>query len=326
MLKKIILLFLLILIILPLGFFFWWSKETLPIDPSRKETQIFVIPQGWGIGQIGERLQQEGLIKNKLVFKIMVVKEGLAKQLQAGDFRLSPAMNLIEITQALTHGTIDIWVRIPEGLRREEIGKIITDSFIQQEAEFDIKDFLDKTKNKEGFLFPDAYLVPKSVTPKDIIKIMEDNFEKKFATLTLNTNLSKNQIVILASLIEREAKYDKDRAIVAGILLKRLKKGWPLQVDASVQYAKATEIQNSEKWWLPITSQDIKETDSPLNTYKNQGLPPAPICNPGLSSLKAAANPQDSDYWFYLSDNTGNIHFAKSLEEQEENINRYLSS
>lgn len=326
MLKKIVLLFLLILIILPLGFFFWWSKETLPVDPSQKETQIFVIPQGWGISQIGERLQQEGLIKNQLVFKIMVVKEGLAKELQAGDFRLSPSMNLIEITQTLTHGTIDTWVRIPEGLRREEIGKIITDSFTQQEAEFDLKDFLNKTKNKEGFLFPDTYLIPKDATPENIIKIMEDNFEKKFTTLTLNTNLSKNQIVILASLIEREAKYDKDRAIVAGILLKRLKKGWPLQVDASVQYAKATEIRNSEKWWLPITSQDIKETDSPFNTYKNQGLPPTPICSPGLSSLKAVANPQDSDYWFYLSDNAGNIHFAKTLEEQEENINRYLSS
>lgn len=327
MIKKIFLITFFSIFLLPLSFFFWWNSQTLPVDSKNKETKVFVIPPGLGVDQIGQRLKDEKLIKNTLAFKIMVGKEGIAKKLQAGDFRLSPSMNLFEIAQALTHGTLDIWVTIPEGLRREEIAVILKNSFAKQGIEFDSDGFLNKTVDLEGFLFPDTYLIPKNASSDDIIKILRDNFEKKYASLTLSTNLTEKQIITLASLIEREVKHDKDRPIAAGILIKRLRKGWPLQVDATIQYAKANiECQMPEvkcQWWPKVIAKDLG-IDSPYNTYKNQGLPPTPICNPGLASLKAVVEPLDSEYWYYLSDNSGNIHYAKTLEEHEENIRKYL--
>jgi UPF0755 protein len=259
----------------------------------------------------------------------MAYKEGIASELQAGDFRLSPSMNLFEITQNLTHGTVDIRLTIPEGFRREEIAETLVDTFAKQGVEFNKEDFVLKTKNLEGSLFPDTYLIPKTASAEQVVKYFTDNFNKKFSTLTNNSGLNKRQMVILASLIEREAKRDKDRPIIAGILLKRLKKGWPLQVDATVQYAKANVVcqkpGESCNWWAVVSSGDLKDIESLYNTYKYQDLPPTAICNPGLSSLKAAAGPQDSDYWFYLSDPSGNMHYAVTNEEQEKNISKYLN-
>lgn len=330
MFKKIIFLILIFLLIFPFYFFPWWNKQTSPVDPENKETQVFVIPLGWGIDKIGERLKTEGLIKNILAFKLMVIKEGIAQELQAGDFRLSSAMNLFEIAQTLTHGTLDVWAMIPEGLRREEISGRLIDSFAEYGMEFDGASFLAQTNDLEGFLFPDTYLISKDASPQEIGEILKNNFEEKYASLTVNTNLTKKQTVILASLIEREAKHDQDRPVVAGILIKRLRKGWPLQVDASIQYAKANiSCQASDlkcNWWPKPTAEDLKETESLYNTYENKGLPPTPICNPGLASLKAALDPEDSEYWFYLSDNSGNIHYAKNLEEHQENIAQYLTN
>jgi len=332
MIKKIFLLFILLMIITSVIFFFWWQEQTIPMDSSQKEAQIVVVPQGWGVDEIGSRLKTEGLIRNSLAFKLMVMKEGIAKKLQAGDFRLSPSMNLFEITQALTHGTLDVWITIPEGLRREEIADAIQKSLAKQGVEFDKADFIDQSKKWEGMLFPDTYLIPKTITVEEIIKYLTDNFNKKFDPVKNNSGLTKKQVIILASLVEREAKHDKDRPIIAGILIKRLKNGWPLQVDATVQYAKASIIYNQksddggiDNWWQPISREDLKTINSPYNTYINQDLPPTPICNPGLASLKAAANPQDSDYWFYISDNTGNIHYAQTNEEQEKNIEKYIN-
>lgn len=336
MIKRILIL-LILFIAIPVVFFSWWQQQTKPLDPARKESQMVVIPQGWGVDQIGNRLKTEGLIRNPLAFKLMVMKEGIAKKLQAGDFRLSPNMNLFEIAQTLTHGTLDAWITVPEGLRREEIANIIKNSLLKQEVEFDAQDFIDQSKKWEGMLFPDTYLIPKTASVAEIVKYFTDNFNKKFDPIKNNSGLTQKQVIILASLVEREAKHDKDRPIIAGILIKRLKKGWPLQVDATVQYAKASIINNQQSsaswrtsndtnWWEPVNQQDVKTISSPYNTYINQNLPPTPICNPGLASLKATANPQESDYWFYISDNSGNIHYAQTIEEQEKNIKQYLTS
>lgn len=323
--------FIFLIFIVVLLFFFWWKNITLPVNSSNSETKILVVPQGWSVEQIGEELLEQKLIKNIFAFKLMVAKEGVSKNLQAGDFRLSPSMNLYEITQSLTHGTLDIWVTIPEGLREEEVASIIADSFLKQNKDFDLDLFIESAKKKEGYLFPDTYLFPKDSSVEDIINIMTDNFEEKFDSLTLGTSLTENQTIILASLVEREAKYDKDRSVIAGIILKRLKGGWSLDIDATLQYAKANNdcvsnggIIKDCDWW-PVVDGDDKEIKSLYNTYKNLGLPPTAICNPGLASLKAAAAPKDTEYWFYLSDSFGNTYFAKTLEEHEVNIQNYLN-
>ncbi|OGD54282.1 hypothetical protein A3J78_02275 [Candidatus Beckwithbacteria bacterium RBG_13_35_6] len=338
MFKKIFSWFLIFLFIIsiPLIFINWWKKVNLPVDSNNKEAKIVVIPQGWSVEQIGEKLEQEKLIYNVFAFKLIVAKQGISQNLQAGDFRLSPSLSLFEIAQALTHGSLDIWVTIPEGLRKEEIAGLIMAVFTRQDISFDQDAFLQAVEDSEGMLFPDTYAFPKTAAVNEVVKIMNDNFATKFTKLSSETSLNQNQIVTLASIIEREAKYDDDRALVAGILLKRLKKGWPLEVDATLQYAKANnecqtgnpsaqgQVSETECDWWPIVFGEDKQIISPFNTYKNQGLPPASICNPGLAALKAAVLPQDSDYWFYLSDSTGKMHYAKTLEEHEANIAKHL--
>jgi len=329
MIKKVFLAVFVFFLLTPLVFFTWWHNQTAAVNPDDRTVKMFVIPQGWGVDQIGQQLKEEGLINSSLAFKLMVLKQGIAKDIQAGDFRLSSSMNLLEISQALTHGTVDIWVTIPEGLRKEEIANILNKSFTDQGIEFNKKSFLARVEDLEGYLFPDTYLVPKTATVDRVVEIMQANFEKKFAFLEKETSLTKEQIVVLASLVEREAKYDKDRPVIAGILLKRLKKGWGLQVDATVQYAKASINCSSAgkecNWWPEVTGQDVKKINSSYNTYQNQGLPPTAICNPGLASLKAVVDSTQSEYWYYLSDKSGKIHYASTLEEHDRNIRKFLS-
>ncbi len=303
-----------------LGSFLWWQWAINPVDSKSQAEKIFVIQKGEKTQNIIERLKNEGLIKNKLAFSLLLYKEGAAEKIQAGDFRLSPKMNAREIIQQLRKGRLDVWVTIPEGLRREEIYQILTNEGFN----FNFQEWLTLTEEKEGYLFPDTYLVPQEATAGAIIKILLNNFKEKTKNLAKDLNFED---IILASVIEREVKTEKDRPIVAGILRKRLENGWPLEVDATVQYAlgktKCQQNQTKNCWWQEVKSEDLN-IDSPYNTYKNRDLPPTPICNPGLSSIRAAIFPQKTNYWFYLSDNKGNLHFAETLEEHEANIERYL--
>jgi len=318
---------LILLLLMFAGIFITWQSLVMPVSPKSQETQIFVVSQGWSVSQIARELKAAGLIKTPLAFQIITFKLGIRDKLQAGDFRLSPAMSLTEIAENLTHGTLDIWVTVPEGLRKEEIAQLIFRVFSERQAEFNMQEFARLTEKTEGYLFPDTYLLPKEASVSSVVRILEGTFEQKYATLVSTTSLSKKQTVTLASLVEREAKHQEDRPIIAGILLKRLKKGWPLQVDAAAQYIRANaecKMQNAKcEWWPQVSKADL-ELASLYNTYENLGLPPAPICNPGLASLKAVANPQESEYWYYLADTSGKTYYAKTLEEHEENIEKYL--
>lgn len=309
--------------------FFWWRWATQPaISLKPAPPKIFVIQKGEGLASVANRLEKEGLIKSSLAFKILVLVKGLAGNVQAGDFRLRPSFSIEEIAYILTHGTLDVWLTFPEGWRREEFAHRLASNL----EGFDYQEFIKLTSNLEGYLFPDTYLISKEATPTAVIKILNHNFEEKFSSEfereAKGKGLTKKQVLILASIVERETKYEKDRPIVAGILLKRWRRGWPLQADATVQYALATTICNLQpedcNWWPKgLTKTDLK-IDSPYNTYQYKGLPPTPICNPGLASIKAVINPEDSSYWFYLSDQKGGTHYAETIEEQNENIVKYL--
>ena len=300
---------------------FIFSQLTKPLDPKSKKAKIFVIRKGETLTSIAKRLEKEKIIRSKIAFILAVKKLGIEKKIQAGTFKLSPAKNTFEIAKTLTYGTFDVWVTIVEGLRKEEIAQIISKKIKISKLEF-------LKYAKEGYLFPDTYLFPKNTTAKRIVKIMEKNFHKRFneelKKRARQKGLTVEQTVILASLVEREAKYENDRPIVASILLKRLKNDWPLQVDATVQYALGYQEKQKTWWKKNLTKQDL-EIDSPYNTYKYKGLPPTPISNPGLSSIKAVikANP-NTPYWYYISDKRGKLHFAKTLKEHQANINKYL--
>lgn len=315
------LILLIVFCLLSTVFCFLWRWAISPVCQENCQNKIFIIAKGEGLGEVAQRLEQEKLIRSSLAFQFLATKLGISRKIQAGDFRLNPKMSAEEIAQELTHGSLDRWVTIIEGLRREEIGQSLASNFQFPDSNFQYEEFLEETKNLEGKLFPDTYLLPKEADAKKMIEVLTKNFQKK-------TPQPTKEVLILASIIEREARHSEDRPIVAGILLKRLEEGWPLQADATVQYAVASakcKAQSAKCEWWPksLTREDLK-IKSLYNTYLYQGLPPGPICNPGLASIEAVLNSQETDYWFYLSDTQGIIHYAKTAEEHQENIEKYL--
>ena len=295
----------------------WVYINSLPVS-SNKSFNNFVIAKGSSASQIGTKLQASGLIKSALVFKIYLQFTGQSGKLQSGQFKLSPAFSLFQNINALFSGPFEIWVTIPEGLRREEIAGKFTSALGKDTVFTD--EFLQISKEKEGYLFPDTYLFPLDISATAVVKKMTDTFaEKTFDLIPKGSSLTFSEVVTMASLIERETKTDAERPIVAGIILNRIRIGMALQVDASVQYAVGT----SKDWWPILSLADLK-INSPYNTYKFQGLPPGPIANPGLSSLKASFAPTANDYWYYIHDSTGLIHYAKTLAEHNANIAKYL--
>ncbi len=282
--------------------FWWWSKQILPPDASSASKTGFVVIKNETAGQIVRQLVEKGLIRSSLAARIFLLISNQEKHLQAGSFVLSPNLSLAEVFQVLTGPPADVWVTIPEGWRREQIAARLAANL----TDFNPQEFIRQTATLEGRLFPDTYLIPISATPSAVIQIMNSNFMFKVGSIDDKT-------LIIASLVEREANSTTDRPIIAGILWKRLKAGWPLQVDATVQYARGD--------WSPATD---TRYPSIYNTYLHPGLPPTPIANPGLASINAAKNPQNSPYWFYLHTADGSAYYAKTVEEHNSNIDKYL--
>ena len=318
--KKLIILFIL-LVLAGFGSYLIYKEGTLPVDKSDLSSKIFVIRNGEGLTEVANNLSSEKLIRNKIVFYIVIKRLGYERKIQAGDFRISPSMDAYEIAKLLTHGTLDIWVTIIEGLRREEIAQLISQNLDIPESEF-------LKLAQEGYLFPDTYLFPKSATAAGVIEVFSNNFEKRYdenlKSAARRKGLSDDEVIILASLVEKEARLQEDMQDVASVLLKRLQNDWPLQVDATIQYALGYQAQEKRWWKTHLTSADLK-IDTPYNTYKNLGLPPTPISNPGLNAIKAVVNANvNTPYWFYVSDKNGKLHFARTNEEHEANIRKYL--
>lgn len=317
------LLILLVILTFSIGFFYLFYREgALPVNKIVKENKIFVVRRGEGLNSIVKNLSNDGLIRSKIIFYLVVKQLSIEKNIQAGDFRLSPAMDAYQIAKILTHGTLDQWITVIEGLRREEIAQLVSQNIGIPEVEF-------LKIAKEGYLFPDTYLIPKDATAGAVVDIFLANFNRKFdAALREKAKVNKltnDEVITLASLVEREAHYDSDRKKVASVILKRLRNGSLLQIDATVQYALGYQS-DQKSWWKKELSTDDLSIKLPYNTYKNTGLPPGSICNPGLASILAAVEAdENTPYLFYVSDKTGHLHFAKTLEEHSENIRRFIN-
>ncbi len=321
------LIFILILVALTAGGLFWWLKN---VEAPTKEKNYFdlVIAKGSSATQIANKLKSAGLIKNTLAFRIYVQITNQAQKIPSGEYRLPSNLSLFKLIDQLIKGPTGIWVTIPEGLRREEIAGEFASAFGQGSQFKD--EFLNLSKGQEGFLFPDTYLFLKTASPSAIVNKMVSIFDKRVDSKMREdieaSGKTLSEVITLASLVERETKTDQERPIVAGILLRRLKINMPLQIDATVQYSVASArcINKSECEWWPTTTIEDRKINSKYNTYKYDGLPPAPIANPGLSSIKAAIYPQDSSYLYYLHDANGQIHYAGTLEEHNANIRKYI--
>ncbi len=296
----------------------WWKNGISPVNPSNKNPYVFVVEKGDGVREIANRLKSKGFIKSPIAFFLLVKQLGIDKKIEAGDFRLSPSMTAQEVAQNLTHGTLDIWITVPEGKRATEIAETLKEKIPTYNSSW-----INALVPNEGYLFPDTYLIPKDADIKTIVSQMKDNFDRKYATLDASKiKLSKNEIIILASMIEREAKFSEDRPLVASVLLNRFEIGMKLDIDATVQYLLGYSKEENNWWRKNITYADLK-INSPYNTYLNAGLPPTPMANPGIEALKAIISPTNTNYIYYISDKTGHLHFAKNLQEQNANIEKF---
>lgn len=284
------------------------SFQFRPIS-SRESWVELEIPKGSSVKTIANQLHSTHLLRSPLFFRLYVKFRDL--NLQAGIYTLSPHYSLQELALTLTEGYAkEVTLTIPEGLRVEQIAEIVANKLDTLASEF-----VQLAKPHEGYLFPNTYRFVSGTTNSQVL----EKLTTQFSTQTKGLNVTK-QDVILASIIERETLSDAEKPIVAGILKKRLNEGWALEVDASIQYLMGT----SKEWW-PIPLLGDRSRISPYNTYLNQGLPPTPICNPGLTSLKAIINPESSPYYFYLHDKQGGIHYATTLAEHNSNITKYIS-
>ena len=290
---------------------FWLSLLSAP--SSDKSSEIFVVEKGESFSKITEQLKKQGLIKSSWAFTLLAKQSGLGSKIQAGTFRLSSSYSAKEVLKILTSQPLDVWVTLIEGWRVEEMSEALSSKFLKIA--------------KEGYMFPDSYLFPVDITEEQIVKKLKETFNEKYTDDLKNKiralGLTEEQGVILASIVEREARSDKARTEVASILLKRFKIGMGLNADATIQYALGYQKDEKSWWKRNLTFDDLK-IDSPYNTYQHVGLPPTPICNPGLSSLTAVANADPSTpYLYYYHDSKGNSYYAKTLEEHNTNAANY---
>lgn len=313
--KKITGLIVLIVLLILIGAGFYSSQ--LGAVSGSKETKDIVIGKGLGLSEIAKKLQSEGLIKSAFFFQIYVRNKGLGDKLQAGMFKLSPSMKVDEVIKVLTSGPEGVWVRLLEGWRVEEMAEKLNGELTIDKGQF-IK------LAKEGYMFPDSYLFPREATAEYVVSTLKNTFESKFdSDLRVKIKaqgLTESEGVILASIVEREGRSQEVRRMIASILLKRLKIDMGLNADATIQYALGYQPQE-KSWWKRHLSFDDLKINSKYNTYIHSGLPPTPIANPSLSSLKAVAQADPSTpYLYYYHDSKGNSYYGKTLEEHNVNI------
>ncbi len=305
--------------------FGWYFQAIQPVTRAAMPIIDFEIKPGTGIDQIANDLSKAQLIRSRIAFKVTVIRLGIANKIQAGFFKLSPSMDASEMAQALTHAYArQFRITIPEGLRSEEINFLFDKAFSKVSgSKYSSTEFASLTRGKEGRLFPDTYDFAPEASASDVVKRMAIRFEEVTKEIPKD---KLNEVIILASLLEREAATAEEMPSVAGVIEKRLKAGWPLQIDATVQYAlgSATCKKIDCDWWKKDLTREDLRLNSSYNTYVHSGLPLAPISNPGKDAIAAAANPLVGSAWFYLHDLNGKIHYADTIEQHNQNICTYL--
>lgn len=294
---------------------------------SQEEKVVFIVNRNQTETQTLDKLKNQGLIKNKVAFKSVLFFKH--KQIAPGGYNMSKNMNVWQIAMKLTSSPDMKWVVVPEGLRKEQVGEKLAETFNWSNEELNKWNTVYtrmKIDYMEGTYFPDTYLIPVGESGLDMANRMTRRFDEKFAPYIsqfTQQNIIWTTGLKFASIIQREAGGKDDMPLIAGILWNRLGQRMNLEVDATVQYARG---KTDSGWWAPITADDIKNIDSPYNTYKNKGLPPYPIDNPGIDAIEAVLNPTQTDCLYYLHDSDRQIHCAVTFEKHQANIDKYLKN
>jgi UPF0755 protein len=278
---------------------------------------VIKIQKNSSLSSIAIALEEKHVINSAFLFKVAVALLHGQGRIAAGSYAFNEPQNLWTVVRRLVRGDqglTAIKITIPEGATVDDISWIL----LRRIPNFDAPYFLKIAHDYEGYLFPDTYYFYPTATASEIFERMRSNFNVKFQALLMDVMLSHRRpadIVTMASILEREATSTTDRGIISGILWKRLDEGMPLQVDSTLVY-----VTQGDSY---VSINDTK-LDSPYNTYKNKGLPKGPIANPGLNSLRAAAQPVKTPYYYYLSDLSGMIHYATTFAGHQINRERYL--
>ncbi len=310
----------------------WYQINLGPASDIDKPT-TFTIEAGQGPIDIGRNLESAQLIRSSKAFELYVTIHGLRRRLQSGVYALKPNEGVKNIANIIASGgVLEKRLTIPEGVTLDQIvglaekQGISKDDFQGALRSSYAHSFLatkPSTVDLEGYLFPDTYTLTPNLPASGLVKLMLDTFgsrvKPELETAFKARGLTLHQGITLASIIEREVSRPEDRPIVAQVIYSRLKAGQPLQIDATVIYAAKLRRTNSG-----AIAEAIKTFESPYNTYKHTGLPPGPICSPGIPAITAAASPATTDYLFYLADKNGVTHFARTAVEHEKNIQKYL--
>ncbi|MBA7542674.1 Endolytic murein transglycosylase [subsurface metagenome] len=240
----------------------------------------------------------------------------LEDQLKYGEYNLNPSMNLLQILDKLVKGEVIVYkITIPEGYTYTQIAELLDKKEIVEKETF-LKLAEDSEKKWEGYLFPDTYEVPKKYGAEKMLEVMLSNFnqiaiENKFTEKAEKIGFSLNEIIILASIIEKEAKFSEEKSKVSSVFYNRLEIGMKLQSCATIQYILETPKE--------ILDENDLKIDSPYNTYLHKGLPPGPICNPGFDSIMAALEPEEEDYLYFVLGENGKHIFSKTYQEHLRN-------
>ena len=308
------------------------QTETPTETIAEEEKRINVkIREGLSTAEIAERLAEKGVIDSSLRFRLLARFYGYDDKFRPGAYTFAANMEDEEVFQKLLTGEKKtIRFTVPEGFGVKEIAERLynldladKDDFLKAAADYAPYDYMRKRKNvffaAEGFLFPDTYNVESDIDIDEILDLMAKNFDDR-VTPTMRVQaekmgLSVYDLITLASLVEREVRYPEDRAIVAQVLLKRLKLNMPLQTDATLQYLMDTPKED--------VSVEDTQIDSPYNTYQHTGLPPGPIANPGMASILAVLHPAETDYLYFVADRQGHNHYAYTYEEHLNLVNQY---
>ncbi|MFZ2716377.1 MAG: endolytic transglycosylase MltG [Minisyncoccia bacterium] len=304
--------FFLIIIIFGITYLYLYSPPSnFPVG------KVFSIHSGESLGNIAKSLSEKKVIKSSFVFQSHVISLGGEKRVIAGDYLLDVVEGPVDLAFRMVNGDFHLnpkRITVPEGWSIFEISDYLEKNLI----DFNEKSFLLLSNSREGYLFPDTYFVLPTAKPEEIIEKMTETFFEKVPTVSgfSTTTYKIKDVIIMASILEREAITMESRRIISGILWRRIKLGMPLQVDASFSYVNGKNT-------YELTLDDLK-IDSPYNTYLYKGLPPGPIGNPGLNSIFAAIHPTPTKYLYFLTGKNGEMYYAKTFEEHKKNKEKYL--
>jgi UPF0755 protein len=331
MLNRAIKIALVVVVVIPLLLSAWFSFEFYLAPKASPKEIFFVVEKGQGVHDIAQNLKEKGVIKNRQAFRLGYNIYYSSKSLKAGEYMFNLPMSPKDILKMLTDGKVYLHsLTIPEGLTRKEIARHLDSLDFTDEREFlaassktKIISSLDKeAKNLEGYLFPETYHLPKGISAEKIISTLisqfKDVFSEGWQKRAREIEMTPREVVILASLIEKETFLSEEKKVVSAVFHNRLRIRMKLDCDPTIIYA----LKEEGRFRGRLLKKHLK-LESPYNTYRNRGLPPGPICSPGRGSIEAALYPAQEKYLYFVSKKDGSHHFSSSFRDHQNAVRRY---